>query len=67
MNIPKPKSWKWTKEQAWDRFACACCGRPVHPIAMGNTLDKWTDLERDEYWISGVCPECWDRMWGEDD
>jgi len=69
-NPKKPNSWKYTREQAWDRFACARCGRPVHPASHppdGDHIGNWADRDRDEYWISGICPSCWVAVMGPED
>lgn len=58
---PKPESWKWTRAEAWDRWACARCGRPVAPLDPDSPshIRNWAATDRDEYWISGICPDCW--------
>ena len=61
--LPKPEGWRFTRTQAWDYFACARCGASVHPsLNTASNLATWTDADRDEYWISGLCPKCWDAV-----
>lgn len=56
--LAKPKDWAFTVRFAHDQFACAKCGRDVHPKMGDNGLDRWSDECRREYWISGMCEEC---------
>ena len=37
---------------------CARCGRPVHPVSHHDNLGTWSDIERDEYWITALCSWC---------
>jgi len=57
-SLAKRAGFVWTRDEAWDRFACARCGRPVHPSSHHDNLGTWTDIERDEYWISALCRWC---------
>ena len=56
--LTKRLGFKYTRDEAWDRFACIRCGRPVHPHAHFDNLGTWTDAERDEYWITALCKQC---------
>ena len=49
-----------TIEQAIEQEICMEYLRP----AMSNIF---TDLGMEEYYISGICEKCWDRMFGEDE
>ena len=64
--LPKPEGWKFTRAEAWDRFCCACCGRHIHPaLSPTDNIQTWHHVDRDEYWISGLCPKCWDVVMAE--
>ena len=47
-------------EEAVKQEICVQCQQP----AMSNIF---TDLGMEEYYISGICERCWDRMFGEDE
>ena len=32
----------------------------------GVDLLLWSEIDRKEYFISGICPTCWDNMFKED-
>lgn len=64
-HFPKPAGWKSTIREAHDRFCCARCGTNVHPI-QASGLGTWTDDERREYWLSGMCKECQDDLFKEE-
>lgn len=49
-----------TKEEAHNAQRCIQCGEPIDGRVRNN-------LERKEYWVTGLCGVCWDNMFNESD
>ena len=62
-HLPKPEGWRFDRKTAWDFFRCARCGSSAHPtLNPYSNIATWSDADRDEYWISALCPKCWDAV-----
>jgi len=54
------KFYGMTVARAHELGCCLACRRDVSPAIL-------PDVDRREYGVSGICPQCWDRLHPEGD
>ena len=72
--MPKKKTWDFLVpcvkcRKLQKMLDVSISGLEDYVIHKKNVQDAFPEMEPDkrELLISGICPECWDNMWGGED